>query len=124
MLSPNTNPAGTPSRYDKLRVSGTIRGVIISYGIGVLALLFARSKGEMITAAPRQVLFMFLTGLGLQGLLLVIRALVARYERAAGLEGQLSPLAVFLFELVVDSVTVFLFALATYRGILQYASGL
>jgi hypothetical protein len=98
--------------------------VIISYGIGVMALLLARSKGELVTAAPRQVLYMFLTGLGLQALLLLVRAAVGRYERAQGLEGQLSPLAIFLFELFVDAATVFLFALATYQGILQYASGL
>jgi hypothetical protein len=29
-----------------------------------------------------------------------------------------------LLALIIDAVTVFLFALATYRGILQYASGL
>jgi hypothetical protein len=124
MRSPNANPTGTPSPLEKLRVSGTIRGVIISYGILVTALLLARSKGELVTAAPRQVFYMFLTGLVLQVLLVGLRAAAARYERALGFERQLSPLVVFLFELVVDAVTVFLFALATYRGILQYASGL
>jgi hypothetical protein len=121
---PSTDPSGARSPFENLRVGGTIRGVIISYGIGVMALLLARSKGELLTVAPRQVLYMFLTGLGLQALLVAVRALVARYERATGFQGQLSPLAIYLFELVVDASTVFLFALATYRGILQYASAL
>jgi len=116
--------AGARSPYENLRVSGTIRSAIIAYGVGVMTVLLARGGGDSSAIPPRQVLYMVLTGLGLQALLLVVRALVARYERAAGMEGHLAPLAVFLFELIADSVTVFLFALATYRGILQYASGI
>lgn len=110
------------SPYERLRLSGTIRSAVIAYGIGAFTLLLARDDGPT-AGAPRQVLYMVLTGLGLQALLLVVRTLTARYERAAGLEVQLSPLAVYLFELIADGVTVFLFALATYRGILQYAGG-
>ena len=110
------------SPYEKLRVSGTIRSAIIAYGIGAMTLLLVRSGGgDSVAIAPRQVLHMVLTSLGLQALLLLIRTLTARYERAAGLEGYVSPLAAFLFELIADAVTVFLFALATYRGISQYA---
>lgn len=113
----------THSPYEKLRVSGTIRSAIIAYGIGAMTLLLARSGGsDSVATAPRQLLYMVLGGLGLQVLLLLLRKLTARYKRAAGLEGQLSPLAVFLFELIADGVTVFLFALATYRGISQYAA--
>lgn len=112
------------SPYENLRLSGTIRSAIIAYGIGAFALLVTRSGDGPTAGVPRQVLYMVLTGLGLQALLLVVRTLAARYERSAGLEGQLSPLAVYLFELIADGVTVLLFALATYRGVLQYAGGI
>jgi hypothetical protein len=54
----------------------------------------------------------------------VIRRLTARYERSVGLEGYLSPLVIYIFELIVDAVTVFLFAWATYRGLLAFAHDL
>lgn len=119
-MSPGRD-AQADSPYEKLRVGGTIRSAIIAYGIAAFTLLLARGGDGPTASAPRQVLYMVLTGLGLQALLLAVRTLTARYERTAGLEGQLSPLAVYLFELIADGVTVFLFALATYRGILQYA---
>jgi len=63
-------------------------------------------------------------GVALQAALLLIRMVVTRYERSRGLEGLLSPLAIYLFELLVDAVTVALFAIATFRGIAEVARGL
>jgi hypothetical protein len=59
-----------------------------------------------------------LTGLGLQALLFLVQRVVAAYERRIGAEGELAPLTVYLFELLVDGGTVLLFALATFRGIM------
>lgn len=116
----------SPSPYEKLRVSSTVRSAIIAYGIAATTLLLAGSG----SADPDQrspgggLIYYLLTGLALQALLLIVRRLTARYERRAGLEGHLSPFAVYLFELVADGVTVFLFALATFRGFLQYSNAL
>lgn len=109
--------------YEQLRISGTIRSAIIAYGIAGTTLLLARSS-DADEHSPKRLLYYLLTGLGLQALLFIVRRLTARYERAVGLEGQLSPFAVYLFELIVDAVTVFLFALATFRGFLQYSNAI
>ena len=113
------------SPYESLRLQGAIRVTIIGYGIaGLSLLLFRHGPAGAETSLPRQVLYMLLIGLALQGLLFVVRLLTSRYERAVGLEGYLSPLVVYIFELVVDAVTVFLFAWATYMGLLRFASDL
>ncbi|HSD73972.1 MAG TPA: hypothetical protein VLB75_04330 [Steroidobacteraceae bacterium] len=113
------------SPYESLRFEGSIRATIIGYGIAGVTVLLSRSgTGGTSASLPRQVLCLLLGGLGLQALLFIVRALTARYERAAGLEGYLSPLVVYIFELTVDAVTVFLFAWATYRGLLSYAADL
>jgi hypothetical protein len=113
------------SPYEQLRLAGSIRAVIIGYGVGAMTLLLARSGvGEPAQSLPRQIIHTLLAGLGLQALLFVVRAVTSRYERTAGIEGYLSPLAVYIFELVVDGVTVFLFAWATYRGLLAYGTDL
>lgn len=110
------------SPYESLRLEGSIRAAIIGYGLAGVTLILSRSSGGESASLPRQALYLLITGLGLQALLFVVRALTARYERAAGLEGYLSPLVVYFFELTVDAVTVFLFAWATYRGLLAYTT--
>ena len=113
------------SPYESLRLQGSIRVMIIGYGVAGLSFLLARhGPAEAATPFSRQVLYMLLTGLGLQAILFFVRAFTSRYERAVGLEGYLSPLVLYIFELVVDAVTVFLFAWATYRGLLAFASDL
>lgn len=114
------------SAYERLRLHGAIRGAIIAYGIGVFTFFFSRPmvSAESPAISPAAGIFqMLLVGVGLQLLVLVVRRLAASYERVPGREGYLSPLAVFLFELLVDGVTVLLFAVATLRGIAQYVSG-
>jgi hypothetical protein len=113
------------SPYESLRLQGSIRVMIIGYGVAGLSLLLARhAPAEAATPFSRQVLYMLLTGLGLQAILFFLRIFTSRYERAVGLEGSLTPLVLYVFELVVDAVTVFLFAWATYRGLLAFASDL
>ena len=120
-----TREAKTRSPYEALRLNSTIRGIVITYGIAATTLILVRSGiGDPEEYSPRRVLSYLLTGLALQALLLIVRAVAARYERSTGLEGQLSPFAVYLFELIVDAVTVFLFALATFRGLLQYSNAI
>lgn len=62
---------------------------------------------------------MILIGIGLQVMVLMGRLLSERYERSHGLPDQLSPIVVYVLELVADGVTVLLFALATYAPLLQ-----
>ena len=112
------------SPYERLRLQGTIRAAIIGYGVTGLSVLLARGESAGSASLPRHVLYLLATGLALQAALFVLRALTARYERTHGFEGYLSPLVVYIFELVVDSVTVFLFVWATYRGLLAFQSDL
>jgi hypothetical protein len=112
------------SPYEKLRVQGSYRAAFIGYGIAILTLFLSSTRAAEAASIPRQVFYMLGIGLGLQALLFAVRMLTARYERAAGLEGYLSPLAVYIFELAVDAVTVSLYAWATYRGLLAYATDL
>lgn len=111
--------ASTASTTRSLRLSTLVRSAIITYGIAAYSLLLSwggasvQPRESALAALAR----LFAIGLGLQGLLLLVRWLVTRYERRRGLEGQLMPLALYTFELLVDGVTVLLFALATFRGI-------
>lgn len=90
--------------YERLRLHGALRGAIIGYGIGAYALFFPTP------AAPS-----LLVGIGLQVLVLAVRKFLASRDPAEG-----PPAAtMFFFELVVDAITVLLFALATFRGIGQ-----
>ena len=120
-------PDGERSPCESPRISGTVRGCVIAYGIGAFSLLEYWGRFPSIRAAPaggRGFVYMLLVGVALQAALLLIRNVVARYERTAGLEGVLSPLAIYLFELLVDAVTVALFAIATFRGLAEVAMGI
>ena len=92
------------SRYDRLRLHGALRGAIIAYGIGAYALFVPAAAGLSILA-----------GIGLQLLVLAVRKLMA---------GRSSPAAMLVFELVVDGITVLLFALATFGGIAAHVGSL
>jgi hypothetical protein len=112
------------SPYERLRRHGAIRSALIAYGIAAFVYFFPRSHtnadGEPVLVAATGALQMLLVGLALQIVSLAIRKIVTRYERKHGMEGFLSPLALFIFELVVDAVTVLLFALATFRGLASF----
>jgi hypothetical protein len=92
-------------KAEQLRLHGAARTAIIGYGIGAYALFLPQPITKQ----------MLLIGIGLQLLVLIARKIAAAYER--------SGLALFVFELVVDAITVLLFALATFRGIHEYVSG-
>ena len=97
-----------------LRVGTRVRGFIIAYGLAVFAVLVPR-RDESETFADA--LVVVATGLALQGLVILARFLTARYERRHRMEGQLLPAAMFVAELIADGVSVFLFALGTFRTI-------
>jgi hypothetical protein len=116
------------SPYERMRRHGAIRSALIAYGIAAFVYFFPRphtnADGEPVLVAATGALQMLLLGLALQIVSFAIRKIVTRYERKHGIEGFLSPLALFIFELVVDAVTVLLFALATFRGVASFNSGL
>jgi hypothetical protein len=120
-MTPNTPTGQSP--FERLRLQGAVRATVIGYGVAIMTVLLNRGGGE--SESPWSSLFyMVASGLALQGLLYGVRVLARRYERAAGLApGYLAPLAIYILELAVDAVTVFLFALATFRGILQVTAG-
>lgn len=91
----------------QLRLNGAARSVIIVYGIAAYTYLFPQP------GAATGAMAMLLVGIGLQVLLLLVRYVV---------KGELAPTAQFIFELLADGVTVLLFALATYQGILRHAA--
>src|SRR5688572_26817851 len=97
-----------------LRVGTRVRGFIIAYGLAAFAVLVPR-RDESETFADAFVVVA--TGLALQGLVILARFLTARYERRHQIEGQLLPTAMFVAELIADGVSVFLFALGTFRAI-------
>lgn len=120
--------AAEKSPYERMRQHGAIRSALIAYGIAAFVYFFPRPQtnadGEPVLVAATGALQMLLVGLALQIVSFAIRKIVTRYERKHGIEGFLSPLALFIFELVVDAVTVLLFALATFRGLASFNSGL
>ena len=106
--------------FRSLRISSALRGGIIAYGIAAFALFVPRISPvppDGASSPARDLAYMLGVGLGLQAVLFLVRRLVARHERRSGIEGRLVPQADYIFELIVDAVTVLLFALATFRGI-------
>jgi hypothetical protein len=85
--------------------SSLYRGILIALCIGGYAWVF-KQPGASFTQ-------MFLVGIGLQLLALAVRRLVPP-DRL--------PHALYVFDLLVDGATVFVFALGVYGGILQMPS--
>ena len=112
---------------EKLSVAGTVRGLIIAYGIGAYALI-SRNLGTdsqrdtvLFGASP---LNLILIGLGVQAVRWVVMRTVARYEKTQDVEGVFSPTVMYGVDLVIDGVTVLLFAVATLRGISGVAASI
>jgi hypothetical protein len=104
-----------------LRVSTKVRGFLITYGLAAFAVLVPlRDKSEVYADAFATVVL----GLAFQALVILARVLTTRYERKHRMEGQLMPMAMYVAELVADAVSVFLFALGTFRTINSFTAGL
>ena len=89
-----------------LYLNGAVRGAIIAYGIAAYSYFVAQPESP--AALPA-----FLLGIAIQVAVLAARVLAKRYE------GDLPTTALPTIELIADGITVLLFALATYQGILQ-----
>ena len=113
------------SKATSLRVSGAVRGLIIAYGIGAYAVISqklgpaSRSESSSFSDSP---LNLILIGLGVQLVRWAVMWAVGRYEKANDLEGALSPTVMYGLDLVIDGVTVLLFAVATFQSISGVAS--
>jgi hypothetical protein len=94
----------------QLRLSGPTRSALIAYGIAAFAFIVPQSATGSRT--------MLVVGIAVQVLLLAARWLAKRYA------AELAPTTVSITELIADGVTVLLFALATYQGILGYAAAM
>ncbi len=100
--------------------ASVVRGVIIAYGIGAYALIshkLGTTAGSDAGSFGESALYLIVIGLGLQVIRWLVMRAVGRYEKSRGLEGALSPTAAQAIDLLIDGVTVLLFAVATFRGI-------
>jgi hypothetical protein len=86
-------------------MSSAVRGIVIAVLIAGYAWISKQPAASM-TAA-------LLTAAGLQLAVILIRRFVAAEQQ---------PLALYIFELVVDGITVLLFALGVFGGIANIAA--
>jgi hypothetical protein len=103
------------------------RGVIITVVVtlvGYISLAPADEPNRTGLSISNTGLGMLLVGVGLQLAILFSRPLINRFERASGLEGQLSPVVVHILKLIADGLTVLLFALAVFGGIARFEDNL
>ena len=100
------------------RPYGYFRGLLIGYGVAFFSWYFSRSLPTPAEGAwTRGSVTMIAIGLALQLFMLLVKWWVGRYERTYGMQGMLKPAAVELVQLLIDGVTVLLFAVATFRSI-------
>jgi hypothetical protein len=90
-----------------MRLGTAVRGIIIGVLLIGYGLLFGRD-GASFTEC-------LLVGAGLQFLVLLLRKVVPP---------EMLPQAMYLFELLVDGVTVLMFAMGVYGGILRLGTEL
>lgn len=101
----------------------TMRGMVIAaitVLIGYFALLPEPGLAIGGLSVSRTGLYMMAVAAGLQVAILVARPLVARFENAHRLQGQLSPTVIHFLLLLADGLTVLLFALAVFGGIARF----
>jgi len=120
----DNEPDARASRANALTTAATLRGLLVAYGIGAYSLM----RLHLSPVAPVELVLFFhdlqtliLVGLGIQAIRWVALRTVAAYEKEHGLEGVLSPNVMSIVDLVIDGVTVLLFALATFRSIMNAA---
>ena len=91
----------------EMRLSSAIRGVFIAALIGGYAWLFEQPAATLTVA--------LLIAAGLQLAVIAIRHFFAADQQ---------PLAIYIFEFIVDGVTVLLFALGVFGGLLSEADAI
>ena len=105
------------------RLHGSFRGILIAYGVAFFSWYFNRALPQDSSTSDSSAGggFMIGIGLALQVLMLAVKWLVGRYERDHGMEGMLQPQAIAIVQLLIDGVTVLLFAIGTFRSIAVFA---
>lgn len=102
------------------------RGALIGYGVAFFTWYFSRTLPQDASLerwAPGGA-YMIAIGLVLQLLMLAAKWLVQRYERKHRMHGMLTPEVVAIMRLLIDGVTVLLFAVATFRSVSILPSGI
>src|ERR1700741_3104026 len=110
-----------------LRGSDALRGVVITFiagFVGYFPRLPAPEPGQSGFVITHAGMLMLLTGIALQLSIIFGRPLVARFERLQGMEGQISPMAIYVLQLLADGLTVLLFALAVFGGITRFENSI
>jgi hypothetical protein len=111
------------SNANSLRAADAARGVlitVISGVVGYFALIPAPKSGEGGFWITHNGLSMLLVAIALQLAIIFGRPLLARFERAQGMDGQVSPMAIHVAQLLADGATVLLFALAIFGGMAAF----
>jgi hypothetical protein len=99
-------------------IANALRGALIAYGVALFSWWFARALPAHDTNDWRPgSLHMTALGVLLQIAAWVAKWLATRYERAHGMRGMLTPSVVGIAQVIIDGVTVLLFAVATFRGV-------
>ena len=115
------------SAANSFRTIDAARGLLITVTIGIVgyfAVIPPPASGQSAFSITHSGLSMLLVGVVLQLAIIFSRPLVARFERARGMEGQISPMVIHVLQLLADGLTVLLFALAVFGGITQAASSI
>jgi hypothetical protein len=106
----------TPAQAYRL---GTMRTVLITYGIAAYTFLLARhgpADASKAFGVGASAMTLVVSGIGLQVLLVVVRIAI---KRVTG-DREIAAQALGILDLIADSITVLLFALATY-GVVAHA---
>jgi hypothetical protein len=113
----------TTPAADGMRTADFARGVLIAL-ISLLAgywILAPRDESKLGPFEGHRLAYVGIA-IGLQVLVMGGNWLVRRYERATGMEGQIAPDARHVLQLLADGVSVLLFALAVFGGIVGAAN--
>jgi hypothetical protein len=116
-----------PSAANSFRTVDAARGMLITAVVGFVgyfAVIPAPASGQRGFSPTHNGLLMLLVGVALQLAIIFGRPLIARFERARGMEGQISPMVIHFLQLLADGVTILLFALAVFGGITQAESSI
>jgi hypothetical protein len=101
------------------QTGSVFRGALIAYGVAFCSWYLSRvlPADEAGNAWAPGSVYMIAVGLVLQLLVLGAKWLVQRYEREHGMHGMLSSQVAAIARLLIDALTVMLFAVATFRSI-------
>jgi hypothetical protein len=107
---------------DGLRTEDVVRGVLIAV-ISLVAgyWILVPAEDAALGRFEGKRLAYICIAVALQVVVLAGNWLVRRYERAHGMEGQIAPDARHVLQLLADGVTVLLFALAVFGGVIGAA---